>query len=185
MRCASSAASATTRSAVASSASPTCTSHGLAIARKTPSQPEPRRESVAPAAGSGAEGGLAPAELVAELSNQRVQIRIEIEVRERAHGRARRSVAGLRVVLDARRPFVAARRRLAILEAECDAVELAEPMIGRRVSRQRRACEQHRLVEVRGRLLIEPYVRLQISRRAEVEAVAQLGRVRVDAPVVG
>src|SRR5262245_37681780 len=118
MRSASAAASATTRSAVARSASPTWTSHALAIAWKMPSQPEPRRESTAPAADSGASGGLAPPELVAELSNQRVQIRIEVEVGERAYGRARRCIPGLRVVLDASRPFAAARGRLPVLEAE-------------------------------------------------------------------
>src|SRR5688572_3772508 len=135
MRCASAAASETTRSAVARSSSPTWTSHGLAIARKVPSQPEPRRESSAPAAASGATGGLAPPELVAELSNQRVQIGVEIEVRESADGGARRSVAGLRVILDARRPFAASRRRLSVLQAEREAVELAEPVICRRIRR--------------------------------------------------
>src|SRR5262245_63559445 len=130
MRCASAAASANTRSAVARSSSPTWTSHRLAIARNVPSQAEPRRESDAPAAGSGAMGGLAPPELVAELSNERVQIRIEIEVGESADGRPRRSVPRLRVVLDARRPLAAARRLLSILDPEREDVELAEPVIG-------------------------------------------------------
>src|SRR5512134_3880111 len=131
MRRASCAASATIRSAIPRSVSPTCTSHGLAIAWNVPSQAEPRRERTTPAVGSGAAEVSAPSEVVAELGNQRVQIGVELEARETAHGGARRGVPSLRVVLDARRPFAAARSPLTVLHAEGEAVELAEPVIGR------------------------------------------------------
>src|SRR5690606_7211962 len=116
-------------------------------------------------------GAPSAAEAIAELCNDGTHVGIKIVPGQQADVRRRVRVAGLLVELEPRR-YLAAARLFAEFDADRDRVELAEPVIGRRELRHALPVEQNRAVEVRGVLRVETDVRLQVSVRAEVPAIA-------------